>query len=113
MDYVKLLPLINKVSVPGAIKLKLLRLCRDELGQSTFDARRLDEASSMDETLNHLNSMWGAENKTLTKINQPLHKAAANLLYRDQLKHRLQNSSYIFHQWRKRAQHSLLTYNSL
>ncbi len=85
MDYVKLLPLITKVSVLEAIKLKLLRLC--ELGQPTFDARRLDGAASMDETLNHLNSMWGAENNILTKINKPLHEAAEDLLYRDELKH--------------------------
>ncbi len=90
MDYVKLLPLINKVSVSEAIKLKLLRLCLGELGQSTFDARRLDEASSMDEALNHLNSMWGTEDNLLTKYNQPLHEAAEDLLYRDELKHLLQ-----------------------
>ncbi len=90
MGYVKLLPLINKVSVLEAIKLKLLRLCLGELGQSTFDVRRLHEASSMDETLNHLNCMWGAENNILTKINQPLHEAAESLLYRDELKHLLQ-----------------------
>ncbi len=57
--------------------------------------------------------MRGAENKILTKDNRPLHEAAEDLLNRDQLKHRLQKSSYIFQQWRKRAQHFLQTYNSL
>ncbi len=66
MDYIKLLPLINKASVLEAIKLKLLLLSLGEFGQSTFDARRLDETSSMDETLNHLNNMC-AEKKILKK----------------------------------------------
>ncbi len=70
MDYVKLLPLINKVFVPEAIKLKLLRLCLGELGQSTFDARLLHEACSIYNTLNHLNSMCYAENNIFKMICQ-------------------------------------------
>ncbi len=69
MDYVNVLPLVIKVSVPEAIKLKLLRLFLTELGQSTFDSRRLDEASSMDKALNHLNRMWGTGGNILTKNN--------------------------------------------
>ncbi len=44
MDYVNLVLLVNKLSVPEIIKVKVLRLCLGERGQATFDARRLDEA---------------------------------------------------------------------
>ncbi len=69
-DYVKLFPtvLVNKVSVLEAIKVKLLRLCLIELGQSTFNARRLDEASSMNETLNHLNRMRAQKTTSWQRI---------------------------------------------
>ncbi len=39
VDYVNPLPFVNIVSVPEAIKMKLLRLCLGEHGQTTFDAR--------------------------------------------------------------------------
>ncbi len=69
MNYVNLLPFINKVSITEAIKLKLLQLCIGELGQPTFAARRLEEAPSMDEALYHLNCTWGAEYNIFAKNN--------------------------------------------
>ncbi len=90
MEYVKLRPTINKVSVRDAIKWKLLRLCLGELGQSTFEARRLDKASFMGEPRNHFNRIWGAEDNVLSRNNQPVHEAAEDLLYRDELNHLLQ-----------------------
>ncbi len=57
MDYVNLLPLVNKISVPEVINVKLLRLCFGERGQATFDRRRLNEATSLDDTLMHLDSI--------------------------------------------------------
>ncbi len=74
MDYVKLLPLINNVSVLEAIKLILLRLCLGELGHSNFDARWLDGASSIGKTQNHLNNMRGAEINILKPLTSPYMK---------------------------------------
>ncbi len=45
----------------------------------------------MDEALNHLNSMWGAEDNIFTKNIRPLHEAAEDILYRDDPKHLMQN----------------------
>ncbi len=57
MGYVKLVPLLNKVSVPDVIK--LLRSCLCAPGQSNCDTRRPDEASSVDEAVGHLNRILG------------------------------------------------------
>ncbi len=46
-----MLTLVNKMSVPEVIKLQLLQLCFDEHGQATFNTRRLDEASTLDDAL--------------------------------------------------------------
>ncbi len=54
VDCVNLPPFVNKISVPEDIKMKLLRLCLGEHGQTTFDARRLDEVTTMDDALMHL-----------------------------------------------------------
>ncbi len=89
MNYVKLLPLINNVSLPEAIKFKLLQFCLGELGQPTFAARRLEEASSMAEALYNLKCTWGAEYNILAKKNQHLHEAVEDL-YRDDLNNLLQ-----------------------
>ncbi len=94
MNYVKLLPLINNVSLPGVIKLKLLQLCLGELGQPPFAARRLEEAPSMDEALYHLNCTWGAEYNIFAKNNQPLHQAVEDP-YRDELNHLLQKHATV------------------
>ncbi len=59
VDYVNLLPFVNKVSVPEVIKKKFLRLCLGEHGQTTFDARRLDEATTLDDSVMHFDSIWG------------------------------------------------------
>ncbi len=90
VDYVNLLPFVNKVSVPEAIKVKLLRLCLGEHGQTTFDTRRLDEATTLDDALIRLDSIWGTEDNTLTTYPQPIQETAEEFLYRHQLKDLLQ-----------------------
>ncbi len=67
MEYVKLLPIINKVSVPEAFKWKLLRLFLGELGQSTFEARRLDKASLMGGARESLEQYVGRRRQHLVK----------------------------------------------
>ncbi len=47
IDYVNLLPIVNNCALTEALKLKLLRLLLGENVQVTFDARRLNEASSL------------------------------------------------------------------
>ncbi len=55
MDYVNLLPLVNKVSIPEGIKVKFLRLCLSEHRQASFDKKRLDE----DDAPMHFDRIWG------------------------------------------------------
>ncbi len=83
-----MLLLFSKISVAETIKLKLLRMCLGELGQTTFEARRLDEASPMDEALNRLNRMQSTEDNTSTRNNNP-----DTSLYRHELKDLLQKHS--------------------
>ncbi len=65
MDYVNRLPFVNKVSVPEAIKVKLLRLCLGEHGQITFAARRLDEATVANSLL-HAPPLFHVHTKTIS-----------------------------------------------
>ncbi len=55
-------------------------------GQTTFDARRLDEAITLDDALMYLDSIWGTGDNTFTSDLQPLHETAENFLYPHQLK---------------------------
>ncbi len=81
MDYVNLFPLVNKVSVPELIKVKPLRLCLGEHGQATFDTRRLNEATTLDDALMHLDSIWGTRENTFPTYPQSLHETADEFLY--------------------------------
>ncbi len=86
VDYVNRLPFGNKVSALEAIKVKLLRVCHGEHGQTTFDASQLDEDTTLDDALMHLDSIWGTGDNTFTSALQPLHETADELLYRHHLK---------------------------
>ncbi len=57
MDYVNVLPIVNNSPLMEGIKLKLLRLLLGENGQSPFNARRLNEASLLDDALRQLKSI--------------------------------------------------------
>ncbi len=82
MDYVNLLPSVNKVSNPEVIKvLKLLRACLGELGQATFDTRRLSEASTLDDALMHLDSIRGTGDNTFRTDPLPLYETAEEFFY--------------------------------
>ncbi len=89
MDYVNLVPLVNKVSVPEVIKVKLLRLCLGEHGQATFDTRQLNETTTLDDALMHLDSIWGTGDSTFTTYLQPHHETTEEFLHRHQLKNLL------------------------
>ncbi len=52
LDYVKLLPIVNRETLTEVMKLKLLLL--GENGQASFDTRRMNESSSLDDGLNNL-----------------------------------------------------------
>ncbi len=56
MDYANPVPFVNKVSVPELIKVK--RLCLGEHGQAIFDTRRLNEATTLDDALMTLDSIY-------------------------------------------------------
>ncbi len=69
------------------LKLKLLRLLLGENGQTLFDFRRLNEASSLEEALRQLNNFWG------TAYIDPLYDNEEDLHYRQWLKNLLQKHS--------------------
>ncbi len=50
-DYVNLLHIVNNSTLTEVLKLKLLRLLPGVNGQTPFDARRLNEASSVGDAL--------------------------------------------------------------
>ncbi len=87
MDYVNLVPLVNKVFVPEVIEVKLLRLCPSEHGQTTFDTRRLDEATTLDDALMHI---WGTGEHSFTSGVQPLHETPVEFFFQHQLTYLLQ-----------------------
>ncbi len=68
------------------LKLKLLRLLLGENGQTPFDARRLNEVSSLEDALKQLNSFWGTNDNNIN----PLYDNEEDLLYRQYLKDLLQ-----------------------
>ncbi len=51
IHYVNLLPILNNSSLTEVLKLKLFRLLLGENGQTIFDARRPNEASSLEDAL--------------------------------------------------------------
>ncbi len=61
IDYVNILPIVNNSTLTEVLKLKLLRLLLGENGQITFDARRLSEASTLEDALRQLNNIWGTD----------------------------------------------------
>ncbi len=70
--------------------MKLLRFCLGEHGQTSFNKRRLDEVSTLDDALMQLASIWGTGGNNFTSGVQPLHETAEEFLYRHQLKDLLQ-----------------------
>ncbi len=93
MDYVKLLPIVNNATLTEVMKLKLLRLLIGENGQRSFDTRRMNKASSLDDALEQLNRIWGTEDNIFTAYNRSLHKLIEDLLYRQELKDLLRKHS--------------------
>ncbi len=62
LDYVDLLPTVNNtVRLTEVQKLKLLRLYLGDLGQSYFDARRLNEEPTLKDALRQLTKLWGSQ----------------------------------------------------
>ncbi len=86
MDYVKLLPIVNNATLTEVMKLKLLGLLLGENGQPSFDRRRMNEVSSLDDALKQLNRMWGTEDNIFEAFDHPLHESDEDLVYLKELK---------------------------
>ncbi len=69
LDDVKLLPIVNNATLTEVMILKLLRLILGENGQPSFERRQMKEASSLDDALKQLNSIWGTEDNFFTAYN--------------------------------------------
>ncbi len=76
------------------LDLKLLRLLLAENVQSTFGARRLNEASALDDALSLLNSIWDADDNIFAANIHPLYYNKQELLYWQHLKDILQKHSF-------------------
>ncbi len=90
---VKLLPIVNNASLTEVMKLKFLRLLFGENGQPSLDARRMSEATSLDEPLEQINRIWGTEDNIFAAYDHPLHETDEDLLYRQELKDLLRRHS--------------------
>ncbi len=53
--------------------MKLLRLLLGENGQITFDARRLSEASTLEDALRQLNNFWSTDEDNFDAYIHPLY----------------------------------------
>ncbi len=89
VDYVNLLPIVNNSTLTEVLKLKLLRLLLGENGQITFDARRLSEASTLEDALRQLNIFWSTDEDICDAYIHPLYDNDEDLLYRQYLNNRL------------------------
>ncbi len=73
----KRLPIVNKFSLTEVLKLKLLRLL---LGEN--DARRLSEASTLEDALRQLNNFWSTDEDIFDAYFHPLYDNDEDLLNR-------------------------------
>ncbi len=64
------------------LKLKLLRLLLGEKRRTLFNARRLNEASSVEDALRQLNNLWGTNENIFAAHIHPLFDNEEDLLYR-------------------------------
>ncbi len=66
--------------------MKLLRLLLGEKGQITFDARRLSEASTLEDALRQLTNFWSPDDNIFAAYIHPLYDSDEDLLYRKYIK---------------------------
>ncbi len=64
----------------------MLRLLLEENGQITFDARRLGEASTLEDALRQLHNFWSTDEDISDAYIHPLYDNDEDLLYRQYLK---------------------------
>ncbi len=95
IDYVNLLPIVNNCTLTEVLKLKLFRLLLGENGQVAFDARRLNEASSLEDALRQLNNFWGTDDNIFAAYIHPQYANEEDLRYRQYLKDVLDFSTWL------------------
>ncbi len=86
IDNANLLPIVNNFILTEVLKLKLLRLILGENRQTSFGARRLNEASSIEDALRQLNNFWGTNGNIFAAFIDPMYDNEDDLLYRQCLK---------------------------
>ncbi len=76
----QLLRIVNNATPIEVMVLKLLLL--GENGKASFDTRRMNESSSLDDALKQLNHKLGTEDNIFGAYDHPLHETKEDLLYR-------------------------------